>query len=134
MTGYANHYFSHQVLRYSALAFGVFYGFSHQRSITASQKAAAAQKEWAHKQHLIEQARAQYAESKNPKASSSEKSPRMFQPSTYQKASSGAWPHPALGSCEHRNADYSRHTVKQDPMDPKFDLEAYLVALDKQSA
>ncbi|KAK7908055.1 mitochondrial ATPase- f0 complex- subunit e [Apiospora marii] len=87
------------VLRYSALAFGVFYGFSHQRSITASQKAAAAQKEWAHKQHLIEQARAQYAESKNPKPSSSEKSP-----------------------------------LKQDPMDPKFDLEAYLVALDKQSA
>ncbi|KAK8138634.1 ATP synthase subunit E [Apiospora sp. TS-2023a] len=122
------------VLRYSALAFGVFYGFSHQRSITASHKAAAAQKEWAHKQHLIEQARAQYAESKKPKASSSEKSPRMFLPFSYQTASSGAWPRPALGSCEQRDADYFRRTVKQDPMDPKFDLEAYLVALDKQSA
>ena len=66
------------MLRYSALAFGVFYGFSHQRSITASQKAAAAQKDWAHKQQLIEQARSQYAESKNPKAQSSQKSPRTF--------------------------------------------------------
>lgn len=103
MTESANHHFSHQVLRYSALAFGVFYGFSHQRSITASQKAAAAQKEWAHKQHLIEQARAQYAESKNPKPSSSEKSPRMFLSSSYHQLSSSAWPQPALSSCEQRS-------------------------------
>ncbi|KAK7951463.1 mitochondrial f0 subunit e [Apiospora aurea] len=108
------------VLRYSALAFGVFYGFTHQRSITASQKAAAAQKEWAHKQHLIDQARAQYAESKNPKASSTDKSPRMCLPFLFlSKAKEMLTP-----------AD----TVKQDPMDPKFDLEAYLTALDKQGA
>ncbi|OTB03116.1 hypothetical protein M426DRAFT_322144 [Hypoxylon sp. CI-4A] len=54
------------VLRYSALAFGVFYGFTHQRSISASQKAAAAKKEYEHKQQLIEQARAEYAKSKSP--------------------------------------------------------------------
>lgn len=124
-----------QVLRYSALAFGVFYGFSHQRSITASQKAAAAQKEWAHKQQLIEQARSQYAESKNPKAQSSQKSPRTFSPSFYH------W------QCQKRLAYTPQHAlyvsneiltsaviVDQNPMDPKFDLEAYLVALDKQSA
>ncbi|KAI1339632.1 ATP synthase E chain-domain-containing protein [Xylariaceae sp. FL0016] len=63
------------VLRYSALAFGVFYGFTHQRSITASQKAAAAQKDYEHKQHLIEQARAEYSKSKNPQPASSDKSP-----------------------------------------------------------
>ncbi|ORY62260.1 ATP synthase subunit E [Pseudomassariella vexata] len=62
------------VLRYSALAFGVFYGFSHQRTITSTQKAAAAQKEYEHKKQLIEQARAKYAESKNPTPKSAEQS------------------------------------------------------------
>ncbi|KAI0969999.1 ATP synthase subunit E [Xylaria arbuscula] len=86
------------VLRYSALAFGVFYGFSHQRSIYASQRAAAAKKEYQHKQHLIEQAKAQYSKSKNPSAAaSSEKS-----------------------------------GLNQDPLDPKFDLEAYFNALVAQ--
>lgn len=87
------------VLRYSALAFGVFYGFSHQRSITAQHKAAAAQKDWEHKQRLIEQARAKYAETKAPKTQSTEKS-----------------------------------GLSQDPMDPKFDLEAYFNALMQQKA
>ncbi|KAI1369492.1 ATP synthase subunit E [Xylaria arbuscula] len=87
------------VLRYSALAFGVFYGFSHQRSIYASQRAAAAKKEYAHKQQLINQAKAEYSKSKNPAASST--------------AQSG---------------------LNQDPMDSKFDLEAYLNALMEQKA
>ena len=60
-----------QVLRYSALTFGVFYGFTHQRSINATQRAAAAQKEYEHKQRLIEQAKAEYAKSKNPSKKSS---------------------------------------------------------------
>lgn len=65
------------MLRYSALAFGVFYGFTHQRSITASQRAAAAKKEYEHKQRLIEQAKAEYSKSKNPPvAATSEKSGR----------------------------------------------------------
>ncbi|KAI1776513.1 ATP synthase subunit E [Hypoxylon cercidicola] len=54
------------VLRYSALAFGVFYGFTHQRSINSTTRAAAAKREYQHKQQLIEQARAEYAKSKNP--------------------------------------------------------------------
>ncbi|TGJ88167.1 hypothetical protein E0Z10_g553 [Xylaria hypoxylon] len=86
------------VLRYSALAFGVFYGFTHQRSITSSQRVAAAKREYAHKQHLIEQARAEYSKSKNP-STTSEKS-----------------------------------GLNQDPMDPKFDLEAYMNALASQNA
>ncbi|KAL7628204.1 F1F0 ATP synthase subunit e, mitochondrial [Parahypoxylon ruwenzoriense] len=85
------------VLRYSALALGVFYGIVHQRSITATQKAAVAQEEYKHKQQLIEKARAEYAKSKNPAAHSSEKS-----------------------------------GLNQDPMDPKFDLEAYFNALVSQ--
>ncbi|KAH8675453.1 ATP synthase subunit E [Xylariales sp. PMI_506] len=58
------------VLRYSALAFGVFYGFTHQRSINASQRAAHAKHEYEHQQALIAQAKAKYSESKNPKSSS----------------------------------------------------------------
>ncbi|KAI1435059.1 ATP synthase E chain-domain-containing protein [Xylaria sp. CBS 124048] len=85
------------VLRYSALAFGVFYGFTHQRSINASQRAAAAQREYEHKQRLIDQAKAEYSRTK--KAQSSEKS-----------------------------------GLNQDPMDPKFDLEAYFNALMEQKA
>ncbi|CAN8098706.1 unnamed protein product [Discula destructiva] len=59
------------VLRYSALAFGVFYGFTHQRSINASLSAAAEKREYEHKQHLIEQAKAEYSKKKNPLAASS---------------------------------------------------------------
>ncbi|KAI0172056.1 ATP synthase E chain-domain-containing protein [Hypoxylon sp. FL1284] len=54
------------VLRYSALAFGVFYGFTHQRSINSATRTAAAKREYAHKQQLIEQARAEYVKSKTP--------------------------------------------------------------------
>jgi F-type H+-transporting ATP synthase subunit e len=53
-----------QVLRYSALGLGVFYGFYHQRTINSSQKAAAAQREFEHKQKLINQAKEAYAKTK----------------------------------------------------------------------
>jgi len=58
------------VLRYSALCLGVFYGFYHQRSITQTQRAVAAQREYEHKQKLIDQAKAEYAKSKKPASSS----------------------------------------------------------------
>ncbi|CAK7563454.1 MAG: F1F0 ATP synthase subunit e, mitochondrial [Sporothrix epigloea] len=54
------------VLRYSALGLGVFYGFYHQRRITSSEKAAAAKREYEHKQSLIAQAKAEYNKIKNP--------------------------------------------------------------------
>ncbi|KAK3185390.1 F1F0 ATP synthase subunit e, mitochondrial [Lecanicillium sp. MT-2017a] len=54
------------VLRWSALAVGVFYGFSHQRTITATQKAEHNQHEYEKKQKLIDQAKAEYAKKKNP--------------------------------------------------------------------
>ncbi|KKA30479.1 hypothetical protein TD95_000636 [Thielaviopsis punctulata] len=60
------------VLRYSALAFGVLYGFTHQRSITAGEKAAAAKHEYEHKASLIAKAKAEYAKSKNPAPASSQ--------------------------------------------------------------
>lgn len=54
------------MLRYTALGLGIFYGFTHQRSITSSQKAAAAQKEYERKEKLIEQAKAEFAKKNSP--------------------------------------------------------------------
>ncbi|KAG6023502.1 hypothetical protein E4U41_002009 [Claviceps citrina] len=56
------------VLRWSALAVGVFYGFSHQRTITASQRAEHEKHEYQSKLKLIEQAKAEYAKKKAPSA------------------------------------------------------------------
>ncbi|POR31990.1 ATP synthase subunit e, mitochondrial [Tolypocladium paradoxum] len=54
------------VLRWSALAVGVFYGFSHQRTITVTQRAEHEKHEYEHKQKLIDQAKAEFAKKKNP--------------------------------------------------------------------
>merc|ERR1739845_193623 len=49
------------VLRWSALGFGVFYGAYHQLSLSAADRAKAAQKDWEHKESLIRQAKQQWA-------------------------------------------------------------------------
>jgi len=58
------------VLRYSALGLGVFYGFYHQRSINAAQKANAEKREYEHQLELIKKAKEAYAKSKQPAAKS----------------------------------------------------------------
>ncbi|KAI5466186.1 ATP synthase E chain-domain-containing protein [Mariannaea sp. PMI_226] len=58
------------VLRWSALGLGVFYGFTHQRAITSTQKAEHAKHEYEHKERLIQQAKAEFAKKTNPAASS----------------------------------------------------------------
>lgn len=63
-----------QILRYSVLGLGVVYGFYHQRTITSTQKAAAAQRDYEHKQQLINKAKDAYARSKQPAASASSSS------------------------------------------------------------
>lgn len=50
-----------QVLRYSALAAGVFYGLYHQASLTAATKLSAINREYEHKRSLIEKAKAEYS-------------------------------------------------------------------------
>ncbi|KAK3355098.1 ATP synthase E chain-domain-containing protein [Neurospora tetraspora] len=92
-----------QVLRYSALGAGIFYGFTHQRSISAAEKAAAAQREYEHKQELINKAKEAYAKSKQPVSATSTPSGRA-------------------SLC-------LKETVNQDPMSPNFDIEAYFSAL-----
>lgn len=59
------------VLRYSALGLGIFYGFYHQRQIYASDRQFAAQHDYEHKQELIKKAKEAYAKSKLPPSASS---------------------------------------------------------------
>ncbi|KAB5530422.1 ATP synthase E chain-domain-containing protein [Coniochaeta sp. 2T2.1] len=54
------------VLRYSALAVGVAYGFYHQRTITQHVRSQQAEREYKHKEQLINQAKAEFAKSKQP--------------------------------------------------------------------
>jgi hypothetical protein len=56
-----------QVLRWGALAFGVFYGFSHQTAISSRDKIAAAKHEYERKENLINQAKAAWAQKNAPK-------------------------------------------------------------------
>lgn len=56
----------YQVLRYSALIFGIAYGFQHQRTITSNAKIQHAQKEYQHKADLIQKAKAEWAKKSLP--------------------------------------------------------------------
>ena len=67
------------VLRWSALGLGVCYGAYHQLSLSAADRAKAAQKEWEHKQALIRQAKEQWARdhpSEQPKSSGANVDPK----------------------------------------------------------
>jgi F-type H+-transporting ATP synthase subunit e len=67
-----------KVLRYTALAAGVFYGLSHQRSITATQKDSAIRQEYEQRQRLIDQAKAEYAKRKNPASANTGSCPGLY--------------------------------------------------------
>jgi F-type H+-transporting ATP synthase subunit e len=55
-----------QVLRYSALGAGILYGFYHQAKLSSASKLSAINREYAHKQELIEKAKAEYAKQHAP--------------------------------------------------------------------
>jgi F-type H+-transporting ATP synthase subunit e len=54
------------VLRYSALIFGVIYGFQHQRTITSNAKAAHAHAEYQQKADIIQKAKLEWAKKSLP--------------------------------------------------------------------
>ncbi|KAL4996557.1 ATP synthase E chain-domain-containing protein [Aspergillus recurvatus] len=54
------------VLRYSALVAGLVYGFYHQSSITAANRRAEAEREYARQERLIEQAKAEWKKKTQP--------------------------------------------------------------------
>ncbi|KXT04269.1 hypothetical protein AC578_7890 [Pseudocercospora eumusae] len=58
------------VLRWGALVFGVFYGFSHQQTISSREKKAAYQHEYDRKAKLISEAKAKFAEKSRPSGGS----------------------------------------------------------------
>jgi len=55
-----------QVLRWSALLFGIGYGFQHQRTITSNVSSAHADKEWRKKEDLIQKAKLEWAKKTMP--------------------------------------------------------------------
>lgn len=72
---------STQVLRWGALVFGVFYGFSHQSSISARDRNAKIRHEYEHKQKLIDQAKSEWKKKTSPpdtSAGSGESAPYTF--------------------------------------------------------
>ncbi|KAJ6446104.1 beta-lactamase superfamily domain-containing protein [Purpureocillium lavendulum] len=113
------------VLRWSALAVGVFYGFSHQRTITATQRAAHEQHEYEQKQKLIDQAKAEFAKQKNPQPASQSDgmSPEL-------RAADRRWRRDVPAA---RMKELTQGAVITDVENPKFDLEKYLMQVAKDS-
>ncbi|KAM0714892.1 hypothetical protein Q7P37_009357 [Cladosporium fusiforme] len=83
------------VLRWGALTFGVFYGFTHQTALSSRDKIAAEKHDYERKEKLISDAKAAWAKKNAPAGSGS--------------------------------------GLVTDPNDPKFDLEAYLTQVQKDS-
>jgi hypothetical protein len=75
--------FIFQVLRWGALAFGVFYGFSHQTAISSRDKIAAAKHEYERKEKLINEAKAAWAQKNAPKSQGSGGKWRVLFPYQY---------------------------------------------------
>ena len=61
-----------QVLRWSALAFGVVYGISHQRSISSAAKSRELNHQYEHKAQLINKAKAEFSKKTAPLESKKE--------------------------------------------------------------
>lgn len=102
-----------QVLRWSALGLGVFYGAYHQLSISAANKVKLEQREWDRKESLIRQAKQEWAKlhpQEQPKASGGTLQPQHYDFSGFKHVSD------------------SRIT---DPNDPNADLNTILGITDK---
>jgi len=69
-----------QVLRYSALGAGIFYGLYRQASLSASAKLAAIDREYEHKRSLIEKAKAEYTKKNMPASTKTEGGDSTFEP------------------------------------------------------
>lgn len=61
-----------QVLRWSALGAGIFYGLYHQAKLSTAAKLAAIDREYQHKQSLIEKAKAEYTKKSLPQSAKTE--------------------------------------------------------------
>lgn len=68
-----------QVLRYSALVAGLVYGVYHQSSLNSITKRKEIEQEYARKERLIEQAKAEYKKKTQPQETKTQSSGRMLQ-------------------------------------------------------
>jgi F-type H+-transporting ATP synthase subunit e len=123
-----------QVFRYSALAFGVFYGFTHQRKITATQRAEAAKREYEHKEQLIAKAKEEFARKKTPGLHAAGDGGM----SVSYRGGGLAVPFNLMFPVELQLVATEGHLlmlglVVRDPMDPKFDMEAYFNTVMKEN-
>lgn len=66
-----------QVLRYSALVAGLIYGVYHQSSLTSQAKRTEIEHEYARKERLIEQAKAEWRKKTMPQETKTQSSGRM---------------------------------------------------------
>ena len=64
--GIETNLFFAQVLRWSALGAGIFYGMYHQAKLSTAAKLSAINREYEHKQSLIAQAKAEYSKKNLP--------------------------------------------------------------------
>jgi F-type H+-transporting ATP synthase subunit e len=103
-----------QVLRWSALAFGIFYGITHQASISSKDRTAQLNREYERKRSLIQQAKEEYQRQTNP------------QPP--QPSGQGKQPlsHNSFTSNGLQNANFHLFAGKPDLEGANFDIEAYL--------
>lgn len=67
-----------QILRWSALGAGVFYGVYHQASLSSSAKLAAVNRQYEHKQKLIDEAKAEYTKKNLPPSAKTAGGDSMF--------------------------------------------------------
>ncbi|KAF7548453.1 hypothetical protein G7046_g8670 [Stylonectria norvegica] len=120
------------VLRWSALGLGIFYGFAHQQTITSTQRSQHAQHEYEHKQKLIDQAKAEFAKQKNPKAASGDDGMSLTIRPIDSQAS--RWPGPKRGGIgQLGTSELTSFAVITDVADPKFDLEKLLLKVSKEN-
>ncbi|KAF4983483.1 hypothetical protein FZEAL_1106 [Fusarium zealandicum] len=123
------------VLRWSALGVGIFYGFTHQRAITSAQKAEHATHEYEKKEKLISQAKAEFAKKNNPTLASGDSG--TCPPA--QPPSPPLAPEQLREAFRISQADAPKRPqtntglVVTDPADPKFDLEKLLLKVAKES-
>lgn len=127
-----------QVLRWGALVFGVFYGFTHQQAIHSKDKQAAYQHEYDQKSKLISQAKAKFAEQNAPKNGDGGKSHHMEDVAEtgdvcWQSESTTAELSRSRNRFAHTATDICVPTVITNLEDPKFDLEKYLDKVTKEN-
>ncbi|XHG02723.1 hypothetical protein AWENTII_006064 [Aspergillus wentii] len=117
------------VLRYSALVTGLVYGVYHQSSLNSQTRRAETDREYARKERLIEQAKAEWKKKTSPQETKSQSSGRMSLQLSI----------PSFGCFLQRSRHLARSMLTRklavitDPEDSRFDLEAFLNAKAKET-